>query len=82
MRPVLQWVFRRNRDELTCALDMDAHHAYRVRIVPHWDSRAAIVEQIDSPHMALLRHAEVAQHLRDNGWSLAEYAGDPRDAAS
>jgi hypothetical protein len=76
VRPILQWVFHRNLEAITCELDIASDRSYRVAIVPHWDAVAAVVERIDAPRQALLRHAELAAYLRENGWMLDSHRGD------
>jgi hypothetical protein len=35
--------------------------------VPHWDPSEAVIERFSAPTPALLRQAEVARCLRENG---------------
>jgi hypothetical protein len=80
-KPVIRWIFRRNSSALTCAVDLGRDRKYDVCLVPHWDKASTLVEHFDAPGLALLRHAELAQCLRDEGWVLTDY-GAPVDAAA
>lgn len=71
--PVLRWIFRRDASALTCGLDVRANRAYDVCVVPHWDVSSSLIEHFDAPAGALLRHAEIARRLRENGWVLTDY---------
>ena len=69
--PVVRWVFRRGNDALTCAVDARrTGSGYDVCVVPHWDVSSTLIEAADSTISALRRHAEIAQALRDAGWSV------------
>jgi hypothetical protein len=71
---LVRWVFHRGTDALTCAVEADrARSSYEVCILPHWDLSVGTVEQFDAPATALRRHAEIAAHLRQSGWT-SEYA--------
>lgn len=72
-RPVLQWVFRRNDEAITCQVDVNAAGNCEVRTVPEWNPALAVVEPFDRPGDALQRHAEVSARLRDLGWGAAEH---------
>lgn len=71
--PVLCWIFRRNGRVLTCEVDLRADGSSDVVLLPHWDVKAALTEHYRALPDALLRHAEIARRLRDNGWSVAQH---------
>jgi hypothetical protein len=52
-------------------------------VLPHWDPSSAVIEQFDAQTPALLRHAEVARRLRENGWMVIDHvdAGSVHGAA-
>ena len=54
---------------ITCQLDVRSDWSYELFVVPHWNPAAAVIERFDAPMAALLRHAEVARHLRADGWT-------------
>ena len=71
---LLQWVFCRGNQLLTCQLEREGHRAaYILSLVPHWDLRQATVENFEYGLIAFRRHAAVADQLRRNGWALASY---------
>ncbi|HYU77717.1 MAG TPA: hypothetical protein VEK56_01950 [Vicinamibacterales bacterium] len=78
---VLRWVFQRDANAITCKLDMNSDRSFEMHIVPHWDVPASVIEHFESPADALLRHAEVARLLRENGWNVTGYSASPRGAA-
>jgi hypothetical protein len=80
-RPILKWVFTKNTDSITCQLDLRPDMTYEVRVVPNW-SNGSVVERIGRPTEALLRHAELAACLRDNGWMMDGYYDGGRRAAA
>ena len=80
--PVLRWIFRRDRDALTCGLEVDANRAYDVCVVPHWDVSSSLIEHFDAPADALFRHAEIARRLRERGWVLTDYVSGDHAAAA
>jgi hypothetical protein len=71
-RTLLQWVFHRENDLVTCQLDQEGSR-YRVRLVPHRDLRRAIVNTFDAGLSAFQRHAALAAELRRLGWNLVAY---------
>jgi hypothetical protein len=76
--PMLRWIFRRGTEVLTCQLEGDTTTAnYELWVVPHSNVASAVVETYDAAAHALRRHAEVAARLRESGWSVTSYAGDP-----
>lgn len=68
--PVLSWVFRRDRQTITCAVDASADGSFELCLIPHWDVSMSVIEPCQSPSKALLRHAEMALQLRDSGWTV------------
>jgi hypothetical protein len=78
LTPVLQWVFWRDGRAITCEIDATRRRGFEVLLVPHWDRSASVIERFDAVHQAFLRHAEMAQRLRESGWvrAVAHRAGD------
>jgi len=71
---LLCWIFQRGRHAITCQVDRQGHRAtYMVSVVPHWDLRRAAVATFASVAAALRHHAEMAEALREQGWTLASY---------
>jgi hypothetical protein len=58
---------------VTCQLDIRGNGSYEVCIVPHWDPSLSVIEHYDSPTPALLRHAEIARSLREDGWMVIDH---------
>jgi hypothetical protein len=72
--PIVRWEFQRGSRHLTCLVDALPDIAeYDVATVPHWDLNASTVETFDAPSAALHRHADIAAHLREAGWTVASY---------
>jgi hypothetical protein len=42
-------------------------------VLPHWDPAAAVIERFDAPMPALLRHAEIANRLRESGGMVTDH---------
>ena len=80
--PVLRWVFRRDRDALTCGLEVGPNRNYDVCVVPHWDVSSSLIERFDAPAEALFRHADIARRLREKGWVLTDYVSGDHSAAA
>jgi hypothetical protein len=72
---MLRWVLRRDTDAITCQLDARGNRSYELCILPHWDPTSAVIERFEAPTPALLRHAEVATLLRDDGWMVIDHVG-------
>ena len=72
-QPVLLWVFRRDFDSITCEVDVHPSGGCEVRVVPQWDPSLALVEPFERAADALHCHAELAQRLRDIGWTVADH---------
>jgi len=69
---LVRWIFHRSGNTLTCQVDASAtRSSYDVSVVPHWNVASAVIETVGTPGRALQRHAEIAKHLRETGWSLA-----------
>jgi hypothetical protein len=70
---LVQWIFRRGSENVTCQVDVcrNGSTTYQLAVVPHRDVEAATIETIKSPLIALQRHAEIANRLREDGWSVA-----------
>lgn len=80
---MLRWILQRDTNAITCQLDVRGTRSYEVCVVPHWDPSSAVIERYDAPTPALLRHAEVARRLRENGWMVIDHvAADSIDAAA
>jgi hypothetical protein len=81
--PTLHRILRRDTRAITCQLDARSNRSYELCVVPHWDPSSAVIEQFDAPTPALLRHAEVARRLRENGWMVIDHvdAGSVHGAA-
>jgi hypothetical protein len=73
--PVVRWLFLRGGNALTCEVDVRANGSYDVFVMPHWDISSVVTEHFDAPTGALLRHAELARCLRENGWVLTDHVG-------
>jgi hypothetical protein len=72
--PIVRWEFERGDRHITCRVDAVADISeYDVATVPHWDLNAASVETFEAPGAALRRHADIAAHLREAGWTVASY---------
>lgn len=73
-QPILQ----RDTNAITCQLEARGNRSYELCVVPHWDPSSAVIEGFDAPTPALLRHAQVASRLRDNGWMVIDHVGIDR----
>jgi hypothetical protein len=71
--PILLWVLQRGANAITCELDARDDRSYEVCVVPHWDPTAAVIERFATPEPALLRHADIAKRLRENGWIVIDH---------
>ena len=76
--PVLRWIFRRAAKSITCQVEVRADRSYSVYLVPHWDVSSSVAEHFDGAAVALLRHAEIARHLRESGWVLTNRVASAR----
>jgi hypothetical protein len=63
---------QRETGAITCHLDIRGARSYEVCVVPHWDPSSAVIERYDAATPALLRHAEVARLLREDGWMVID----------
>jgi hypothetical protein len=75
---MLRWLFRRGTATLTCEVDATRGHRFEVSVVPHWNVAASSIEQFDDLISALERHAEIANRLRQTGWTVADHMGTRR----
>jgi hypothetical protein len=80
--PIVRWILRRGADAITCEVDVRANRSYDVCVVPHRDVSSSRVERFDAPTAALLRHAEIARGLRQQGWALTDYVTANRRPAA
>jgi hypothetical protein len=70
--PMLHWVLRQDTKAITCQLECRGNGSYELCVLPHWDPSSAVIERFDASTSALLRHAEVANRLRENGWMVID----------
>jgi hypothetical protein len=70
---MLKWILQRDSDAITCQLDARDARSYEVWIVPHWNPSSAVIEYYEAPTEAILRHAEVARSLREEGWMVIDH---------
>ena len=81
--PLLRWVLQRDSTHaITCELDARANRCYEVCVLPHWDPASAMIERFEAPTPALLRHAEIASRLRENGWIVVDHVAAEIHAAA
>ena len=69
-RTLLQWVFSRENDLVTCEL-LQVGGRYLVRLLT--DGGRAIIASFDAGLAAFQRHAALAAELRRAGWMLVSY---------
>jgi hypothetical protein len=55
---------------LTCEIRVNDPKTHDVCVLPHWNLSSAVIERYRRPASALRRHAEIAQRLRNAGWTL------------
>lgn len=73
---MIRWIFQRGQELLTCAVDQESgRSSYTLSLVSSRQADALVVERFESGVLALQRHAAVAAHLRDLGWTLIAYTG-------
>jgi len=72
---LVRWVLQRGGENLTCQVDVRRSRAttYEVAVVPHTHVEWGTVEAVKSPLAALRRHAEIANLLMEDGWSVARH---------
>ncbi len=76
---MLRWTFRRGNEFLTCVIDRTrSGRGYQLAVVPEAPAQPARIEMFSTTFEALLRHASIAQELRDLGWTLVAYTDSPR----
>ena len=79
-RRLLRWTFRRGNELLTCVIDRArSGYGYQLAIVPQRSSHHArtSIETFRSAFDVLLRHAAIANELRELGWTLVAYTNSP-----
>ena len=74
--PILRWELQHDVRAITCRLDGRANCGYEVCVLPHWDPASAVIECVDAPMPALLRHAQVAARLREHGWIVIDHVSE------
>lgn len=67
---VVRWVLTRGAARLTCEVDM-ADGRFELSVTPSVPGTRPILERFSGPCAAMERHAEIASHLRDDGWRVA-----------
>lgn len=72
--PVVSWVLRQGTAAITCGIEMKADRSFELSVVPSWSRRSSLVEQFPGAVAAMERHAQVADRLRDLGWSVTRSA--------
>jgi hypothetical protein len=72
---LVRWTLRRGEANVTCQVDVrrNGSTTYEVAVVPHANVEWGIVEEVKSPLAALRRHAEIANRLMENGWSVTRH---------
>ena len=73
MPPVVRWVFKYDRELLTCRVDQQTTGRYSLTVIPETLSCAARVVVYERATEALRQHAAIAAALRDLGWMVVEY---------
>jgi hypothetical protein len=72
-RTLLQWVFRRHNQIVTCQLDQEGDR-YQVSLVPQGSRiRRALIATFDAGLSAFQGHATLAAELRRQGWAVVAY---------
>jgi hypothetical protein len=71
-QPMIRSVFQRKANAITCELARRGPHSFELYVVPHWAPASAVIERFDIPEVALARHAQMAQCLRENGWMVID----------
>jgi hypothetical protein len=66
-------IVQRELNSITCRIDVRSDWSYELCVVPHWDPSAAMFERFDAPTPALLRHVEISQQLRAEGWAVIDH---------
>jgi hypothetical protein len=76
---IVRWIFRHGNDLLTCGVEWQSG-LYRLSIVANGNEGAAIVKCFPSSLAAMRQHAAIAASLREHGWALEGYSGEPAAA--
>ena len=71
---IVRWMFQKGSRFVTCAVDQERGQ-FALSVMSNVPSDAAIVERFDSGVAALQRHARIAAHLREAGWTVVAYTG-------
>jgi len=71
--PALRWPLRRDTAVITCRVDARGDRSYEVCVLPHGQPSFAVIESYDALAPALVRHAELAASLREDGWMVIDH---------
>ena len=76
---IVRWIFQKGNELVTCGVVQETGHpSFTLSLVSTAREDDGIVEVFESGVMALQRHARVAAHLRELGWTVVAYTcGDP-----
>ena len=79
---IVRWIFQKGNELVTCGVVQEpGRPSYTLSLVSNARDDDGIVEVFESGVMALQRHARVAAHLRELGWTVVAYtcgdAGEP-----
>jgi hypothetical protein len=73
-RNLLEWVFSRGSEVVTCQLSrIGDRGGYMLRLMSLWDEQPMQAERFESGLVAFQRHAALATTLRDCGWKVVSY---------
>jgi hypothetical protein len=78
---IVRWIFQKGNELVTCGVDRETGHpSYTLSLVSNIEADAGIVEVFESGVVALQRHARIAAHLRELGWTVVAYTcGHPSE---
>ena len=78
---IVRWIFQKGNELVTCGVVQEAGRpSYTLSLVSNAKEDDGLVEVFESGVMALQRHARVAAHLRELGWTVVAYTcGDPSE---
>ena len=78
---IVRWIFQKGNELVTCGVVQEAGRpSYTLSLVSNAREDDGLVEVFESGVMALQRHARVAAHLRELGWTVVAYTcGDPSE---
>ena len=76
---IVRWIFQKGNELVTCGVVQETGRpSFTLSLVSTAKEDHGIVEVFESGVMALQRHARVAAHLRELGWTVVAYTcGDP-----